>query len=176
MTSNISRSDIQEEQLELLESESSYHSQGLHYASLSEKKRLWWRNAALNTLFIMSWCVTSACSCLLSIRHDIGLFLQPFYLCTTNGCSQPLVMHFPLPSSSLRYICLSSSLSLLSSGSHGQPISVRQSHPLVKTTGELACLSEPTRKLHGQQRLISCRTCLLTVTLPSHPTVAKAAA
>jgi len=148
MTSNISRSDTQEEQLELLESESSYHSQGLHYASLSEKKRLWWRNAALNTFFILSWCVVSVCSCLQSVRHDIGLFLQPFYLCTTNGCSQPLVMPFPLPSSSLLYICLSSSSSPLFSGLHGHPISVRQSHPLVKTTGELTCPSEPTSKLH----------------------------
>ena len=31
---------------------------GLHYASIAEKKRLWWRNAIINALFIASWCVT----------------------------------------------------------------------------------------------------------------------
>jgi hypothetical protein len=29
----------------------------VHLASLAEKKRLWWRNALINTLFIASWCV-----------------------------------------------------------------------------------------------------------------------
>jgi solute carrier family 35 protein C2 len=28
-----------------------------HLASLAEKKRLWWRNATVNTLFIGSWYV-----------------------------------------------------------------------------------------------------------------------
>lgn len=32
-------------------------SRGLHYASIAEKKRLWWRNAIVNALFISSWCV-----------------------------------------------------------------------------------------------------------------------
>ena len=27
-----------------------------HLASVAEKKRLWWRNAFVNTLFIASWC------------------------------------------------------------------------------------------------------------------------
>jgi hypothetical protein len=31
--------------------------EGLHLASLAEKKRLWWRNAIINTIFIASWYV-----------------------------------------------------------------------------------------------------------------------
>lgn len=31
------------------------HNRGLHYASIAEKKRLWWRNAIINALFIASW-------------------------------------------------------------------------------------------------------------------------
>ncbi|EAU91556.2 triose phosphate transporter [Coprinopsis cinerea okayama7 len=33
----------------------SARSEGLHLASLAEKKRLWWRNAIINLLFIASW-------------------------------------------------------------------------------------------------------------------------
>jgi len=29
----------------------------IHLASLAEKKRLWWRNAFINTIFIASWWV-----------------------------------------------------------------------------------------------------------------------
>lgn len=29
--------------------------QGIHYATEAEKKRLWWRNAVVNSLFIVSW-------------------------------------------------------------------------------------------------------------------------
>lgn len=39
----------------------------IHLASLAEKKRLWWRNAFINTLFISSWYVfycTTDCSLL----------------------------------------------------------------------------------------------------------------
>lgn len=28
---------------------------GFHLASVAEKKRIWWRNAIINTLFIASW-------------------------------------------------------------------------------------------------------------------------
>jgi len=31
--------------------------EGIHFASIVEKRRLWWRNAIINTLFIASWCV-----------------------------------------------------------------------------------------------------------------------
>jgi solute carrier family 35, member C2 len=30
-------------------------SDGVHLASLKEKKRVWWRNAIINMLFIASW-------------------------------------------------------------------------------------------------------------------------
>jgi hypothetical protein len=29
----------------------------VHVATIEEKKRLWWKNAAVNSLFIASWCV-----------------------------------------------------------------------------------------------------------------------
>lgn len=31
--------------------------EGIHFASIAEKRRLWWRNAIINTLFIASWYV-----------------------------------------------------------------------------------------------------------------------
>lgn len=34
-----------------------HDAQGIHLASLAERKRLWWRNATINTLFIASWSV-----------------------------------------------------------------------------------------------------------------------
>ncbi|KAF9564763.1 triose phosphate transporter, partial [Agrocybe pediades] len=36
---------------------SSARSAGVHIASVEEKKRLWWRNAVINTLFMLSWYV-----------------------------------------------------------------------------------------------------------------------
>ena len=30
---------------------------GVHIASVAEKKRLWWRNATINAMFIAAWCV-----------------------------------------------------------------------------------------------------------------------
>lgn len=38
-----------------LRSEAFHHTQAIHYATEAEKKRLWWRNAVINTLFIASW-------------------------------------------------------------------------------------------------------------------------
>ena len=31
------------------------HDEGVHWASVAEKKRLWWRNAVISALFIVSW-------------------------------------------------------------------------------------------------------------------------
>lgn len=33
----------------------------VHIASEAEKRRLWWRNAFINALFIASWCVSTPC-------------------------------------------------------------------------------------------------------------------
>ena len=33
--------------------------EGIHFASVVEKRRLWWRNAIINTLFIASWYVSN---------------------------------------------------------------------------------------------------------------------
>ena len=38
-----------------LYNEPSNHTQAVHYATEAEKKRLWWRNAVINALFIASW-------------------------------------------------------------------------------------------------------------------------
>ena len=32
--------------------------EAVHLATLAEKKRRWWRNAFINTIFIASWCVS----------------------------------------------------------------------------------------------------------------------
>lgn len=49
----------QEEEL-FLEPESDvarHRPENIHLATLGEKKRLWWRNALINILYILSWCV-----------------------------------------------------------------------------------------------------------------------
>lgn len=38
-----------------LDNEPSHDTQGVHYATEAEKKRLWWKNAVVNSLFIASW-------------------------------------------------------------------------------------------------------------------------
>ena len=73
--------------------------EGIHLASVVERKRLWWRNATINTLFIGSWYV------LLAYHQDLtrimfslalGLLLPLSFLCITNGCSRrsTLASHF----------------------------------------------------------------------------------
>jgi hypothetical protein len=57
-TPNTRISQEEELFLEPLESDG-HHSKQVHLASLSEKKRLWWQNAVINTLLILSWCVMS---------------------------------------------------------------------------------------------------------------------
>jgi len=39
----------------VLDNEPLHHTQAVHYATEEEKKRLWWRNAVINALFITSW-------------------------------------------------------------------------------------------------------------------------
>lgn len=46
-----------QEEEHFLEPELTAEGLQLHLATLGEKKRLWWRNAVINTLFILSWCV-----------------------------------------------------------------------------------------------------------------------
>lgn len=38
-----------------LDGEPVHDTQGVHYATEAEKKRLWWRNAVINAIFIASW-------------------------------------------------------------------------------------------------------------------------
>jgi hypothetical protein len=35
----------------------------VHLATVSEKKRLWWKNSAINVLFMLSWSVSYMCLC-----------------------------------------------------------------------------------------------------------------
>src|SRR6266540_89182 len=68
---------------------------GIHLASLAEKKRLWWRNAFINTIFIASWCVL-----LLRIQSEKGFYLTSGFSSpcscqyTINGCSLPNTSDF----------------------------------------------------------------------------------
>ena len=67
----------------------------IHLASLAEKKRLWWRNAFINTIFIALWWVI-----LLNSQSEGGLHLISGFssLCscqyTINGCSLPNTLDF----------------------------------------------------------------------------------
>jgi len=38
-----------------LDNEPLHDTRAVHYATEEEKKRLWWRNAVINSLFIASW-------------------------------------------------------------------------------------------------------------------------
>lgn len=65
----------------------------LHLASEAEKKRLWWRNAVINALFIAAWCVQSVQSWFGACTHALlrpprhGLYQclsSPMYLAVPN--------------------------------------------------------------------------------------------
>jgi hypothetical protein len=76
----------------------SARSEGLHLASLAEKKRLWWRNAIINLLFIASWC-----ACPLSTKMINFDYVQVF-LCNPPICVQQMDVFTPvlwLPGASL---------------------------------------------------------------------------
>jgi hypothetical protein len=62
----------------------------VHLASLAEKKRLWWRNAVVNAVFISSWCVFflfPVCWSFLIFGKLLGSSSLPSFRFTTNGCS-----------------------------------------------------------------------------------------
>jgi solute carrier family 35 protein C2 len=58
----------------------------IHLASLVEKKRLWWRNAVINTIFISSWCVIlTAClfgECSHHMSHALTSVISRFLFAT----------------------------------------------------------------------------------------------
>jgi len=53
----------------------------IHLASLDEKKRLWWRDAAINGLFIASWYVAVTVDILTCRTRSDGLMLAQVLLC-----------------------------------------------------------------------------------------------
>ena len=85
-------------------SRSPFEHDGIHLASLTEKKRLWWRNAFINTVFIASWYV-------LSYYVDkadaifIGFSLLCSYRSITSGCFPRNISDFPHPCSLQQCTC-----------------------------------------------------------------------
>ena len=71
------------------------------------KKRRWWREAIVNSLFIASWYVTLHVLDLLSvlILATLGLLLLLCSQCTINGCSLPSITTSPSLFSSLPCTC-----------------------------------------------------------------------
>ena len=81
---------------------------GHHLASIVEKKRLWWRNALINALFIASWCAAMSllpATCTHSRRSCTGSYLRRCYRYTTNGCSRQIISDFQPHCLSRRCIC-----------------------------------------------------------------------
>jgi hypothetical protein len=72
-----------------------------HFATESEKKRIWWRNAFVNGMFIGAWCVSpwsrSHSYLRLALPGSSSRFCSP---CTTNGCSLQNTSDFPFRCSS----------------------------------------------------------------------------
>lgn len=64
----------------------------VHLATLEEKKRRWWRNAFINTMFIASWCerVLNASWAMFHVFVSFisGSSLPLYCRCTTSGCSR----------------------------------------------------------------------------------------
>lgn len=95
--SSINDLPLEEEEAFLRSSTDDFQQSSAHLATLVEKKRLWWRNAVTNTLFILSW---------YALAHYFpantgywlatGFFLQLSSQYTTNGCSRRIVTDFLL--------------------------------------------------------------------------------
>lgn len=99
---------------------------GIHFASIDEKKRLWWKNAFITAGCIASWYVMSGsvlCRRLVRAEHELGFSLLRFCPCITNGCSTQTVSGFPFHSSLLACTCGFSSFLLLLSVIYGQGVS-----------------------------------------------------
>lgn len=61
----------------------------VHIASHAEKKRLWWKNALINTFFILTWYDAPTFMFFFSGTTEhlrSGSFLQLCSPCITNGC------------------------------------------------------------------------------------------
>jgi hypothetical protein len=66
-----------------------------HLASVVEKKRLWWRNAVINLLFIASWYVNVFTVIdFFKLKTFSGLLLQLSYPSIINGCFQTSTLGF----------------------------------------------------------------------------------
>jgi hypothetical protein len=75
--------------------------QDVHFATIEEKKRIWFRDALINTLFIASWCARNhkKFACFPNLSCSIGSSSRLYCPCITNGCSHPSISDFPFHSS-----------------------------------------------------------------------------
>ncbi|KAJ3569615.1 hypothetical protein NP233_g4922 [Leucocoprinus birnbaumii] len=134
--------------LELLESEHNHVAKDVHLASISEKKRLWWRNAVINSFYILSW---FSFATILSVYNkwmfskDRYGFPAPLFVTTMH-----MFVQFAL-STVLRYTW----------PAHFRPTR----SPTLKDYGQLHVGQAVAFDLHVVH--------LPPVTLPNHPTVAK---
>ena len=110
-----------------------------HLASIVEKKRLWWRNALINALFIGSWCAAMSLHsaiCAHSRRSLTGSYLRHYSQYTTNGCFRQITLDFQLHYLSRRCICSSSLCLPLSCDTSGQnDLGLPMTH-LLRNTGK----------------------------------------
>lgn len=108
-----------------------------HIASIEERKRLWWRNALINLLFIGSWCVAGhLCAWALGLTRVSGSVLQHCYPCITNGCSRPNTMDSRRLFLSQPCICLCSSRSPRCSAIFGPSASSLRMIPPLRNMGK----------------------------------------
>lgn len=109
--------------------------------SVEAKRRIWWRNAFVNALYIASWWVP-VCIAIFGMRSclasTIGSSSPHYCRCTTNGCSRQTTSTFRSRYSSRRCIWPRSSSWLAQYARSGRTSSIRP--------GDLRCPStcEPT--------------------------------
>ena len=118
-----------------------YPLEDVHFATLAEKKRLWLRDALINSLFIASWYVKAYSYCnptLITFISSsyVGSRSQLYFPCTTNGCSLLNISDFHSLSSSRCFTCSSRPCWLPSCGLAGRAGSVPNTIPRGKTLCE----------------------------------------
>ena len=72
--------------------------EGIHFASIVEKKRLWWRNAIINTLFIASWYFTFQIQkSLIELNESFRFFFATLLSVYNKWMFAPDHLGFPAP-------------------------------------------------------------------------------
>lgn len=73
------------------------HSARHHLASLVEKKRLWWRNALINILFIAAWCAVLSSLLPSNIHSSPRFFFATLLSVYNKWMFSPKYFGFPAP-------------------------------------------------------------------------------